>query len=399
MTQPMNDFLFELPDLRHTDYSAHNQYVESLWAGFREGTHERIPFRLNTNPRVLMLDPWYNKRGITYKEYMTDPEVMGQALLEWQFWKRFLLPGDHEKGIPERWINYIDLQNFYDAAWFGCPVCYRDGQVPDTEPILTEDKKNYLFDRGIPDPFAGEWAERALSFWEYFKNKSQAGWTFLGAPVDPPMYVPFTGCDGVMTIAASLRGATELCMDLLIDPDYARQLLEFIHQAVMARMEAWRLYTGMPVPQDGFGSADDSIQLISSDQYQEFILPLHRQLYDRFATGKDRAMHLCGNSQRHFSTIKNVLGVNAFDTGFPVDFARLRRDLGPEVLISGGPQIGYFLQEDPAPAVAEAERILTSGILTGGRFILQEGNNLPPCARLPVCQAVYESCQRLGKVR
>ncbi len=395
----MEGFLFDLPDLRNAEFQRHNEESAALWQAFQDGAHPRIPIRFNTNPRMLMLDPRHNTRRLQYEEYMGDADIMAEAGLEHQYWRRFLLPGDHEKGLPEAWTLGIDFENCYDAAWFGCPMWQRPDQVPDTEPILNSDNKRMLFDRGIPDPFAGALAERALRFIEHCRTKCARGWTFLGRPVQPPDWAPFAGNDGLFTIASSLRGPTELCLDLLEDPEYVHELLRFILCAVTARMTAWRELLGKPGRQDGFCAADDSIQLLSQAQYREFVLPLHRQYYDTFATEKDRAIHLCGDAQRHFGVIRDELGVSAFDTGFPIDFAAFRRDLGPDTLICGGPKISYFLTDDPAPVLAETERILRSGVLEGGRFILQEGNNLPPGARLPVCQAFYEAGQRLGKLR
>ncbi|HPO14949.1 MAG TPA: uroporphyrinogen decarboxylase family protein [Candidatus Hydrogenedentes bacterium] len=388
--------LFSLPDLREKDFTAHNEESHALWRAFQEKTHSRVPMRLNTNPRILMLDPKYNTRGVRYQDYITDPELMAQAVLEHQYFLRFILPGDHEKGLPERWNLWLDFENLYDAAWFGCPVWYRENQVPDAEPILNDDNKRMLFDRGVPDPFKGEWAERAVQFVDYYRAKCAGGWTYLERPVAPPDNARFEGCDGVFTVAASLRGATELCMDLLTDPGYVHELLDFISTALIARMTAWREYLGRPVRQDAFVMADDSIQLLSLEQYKEFVLPLHRRFYDAFATEKDRWMHLCGNAQRHFPTIYKELGVTAFDTGFPVDFEQFRRALGPDVLIAGGPRVSFFLEEDPTPLVTETKRILESGILEGGRVIMQEGNNLPPLARLPVCEAFYETVKEFG---
>ena len=389
--------LFELPDVRDQDFSAHNRESAALWKAFAERTHERIPVRLNCNPRILMLDPNYNMRGIAYKDYMRDPDLMAQAILEFRYWTRYLLPGDHEKGLPQTWSVYIDFENHYDAAWFGCPVHYRDGQVPDTTPILDDDHKRMLFDRGIPDPFAGEWPERCLRFLEAFEKKRAAGWTFLGIPVVPEKHASFAGCDGVFTAAISLRGATALCLDLMTDPDYARELIEYVYASLSTRMKAWRKYFGTPVPQEGFGSADDAIELLSEEQYREFVLPVHRRLYDTFGGKSDRGIHLCGNVQRHLPTIHQELGVVTYDTGFPIDFAKLRAELGPDVLVSGGPRVSLFLDDDPQPLVAETERILRSGILKGGRFILQEANNLAPCARLGSVQRFYETGKRLGR--
>jgi len=91
--------------------------------------------------------------------------------------------------------------------------------------------------------------------------------------------------------------------------------------------------------------------------------------------------------------------VVSFDTGYPVDFGALRRDLGPEVLISGGPRVALFVEDEPKPVVDEVQRILASGILEGGRFILQEGNNLPPRTRLDICEAFYEAGKRFGRLQ
>ena len=390
--------LFDLPDRLGEDFAAHNADSKALWDAFGARKNGRVPVRFNCNPRILMLDPRYNARGILYDAYMTDPEIMSQAILEWQYFMRFLLPGDQERGLPAEWFMGIDFENSYDAMWFGCPVHFRKGQVPDTTPILTDDNKRMLFDRGLPDPFAGEWAERALHFLEVYETKRERGWHFLGVPVGRASIVPFTACDGVFTIAANLRGATALFLDLLTDPGYVEELLEYVLPAVTARMVAWREMLELPVRADGFVSADDSIEGLSESQYAEHVLPFHRHFYDTFGTSKDRGIHLCGNAQHHFKHLHDTLDIVNFDTGFPIDFGAFRRDLGPDVLISGGPPVPFFLRDDPEAMAREVERILGSGILEGGRFILQEANNLPPRASLTMCAVVHDTGKRLGRV-
>ena len=389
------DWLFELPDLRERDFAAQNAASKALWAAFEKNTHARVPVRLNTNPRMLMLDPAYNRRGLGYREYMLDPDIMAQGILEWYYWMRFLLPGDHEKGLPDEWVLHIDFENTYDPAWFGAPVEFHENQVPFAAPLLDDDNKRMLFDRGIPGPFAGEWVERALRHIEHWKKKSADGWTFLGRPVMFKGNVPYLNSDGAFTCAASLRGPTGICADLLEDPDYAHELLKFINDACIARIRAWRKYFGQPETVDNQGMADDSVEMLSVEQYREFALPRHREYLDTLGTEKGRAIHLCGNAQRLFPTLHQELGIMSFDTGFPVDFARFRQEMGTEVLISGGPRAPLFVEETPDALLAETRRILESGVLEGGRFILQEGNNLPPMASLTNCGAFY----KLGKKR
>ena len=386
----MTEFkFFDLPDLTGRDFSGHNEMLKALMADFAENKQTRCPIRLITNPRMLMLDPVYHKNPPSYYAYMTDPDVMAQAILEWWYWVHFMLPGDHEKGLPERWLVHIDFQNFYDAVSLGGIVHFHENQVPYAEPILNDDNKRMIFDRGIPDPFAGEWAERALAFFEYFEKKSSQGWTFLGRPVAPNPVPPFMGTDGAFTAAAALRGPTGICMDILLDPDYAHELLDYITEVFITRMKAWRSRFGHPDTQPEWGTADDSVEMLSAEQYREFVLPRHRRLYDAFCPEGRRGIHLCGNAQHLFPMIREELNVTEFDTGFPIDFARFRREMGPEVLINGGPRAPLFVEESPEPLLQETERILKSGILEGGRFVLREGNNLPPRTPLSHCEAFY----------
>ncbi|HDP34152.1 MAG TPA: hypothetical protein ENN29_03465 [Candidatus Hydrogenedentes bacterium] len=386
----MNDIrLFDLPDLTDRDFTKHNDATKALWKAFDENTHTRVPVRFGTNPRMLMQDPAYNTNGVTYQEYMSDPELMGQGVLEWLYWSRFLLPGDDEKGLPEYWQIHIDFENIYDAAWFGAPIYFHDDQVPYAAPMLQDDNKRMLFDKGIPDSFAGEWAARALQFIAHFEKKSKAGWTFLGRPVKAPDAAPFMGTDGAFTAAAALRGATALCADLLLDPDYVEELLDYLTDAIIARMKAWRNHFGQPEQMDNFGTADDSVEMLSAEQYRHFVLPRHRRLYEAFGAQGKRGIHLCGNAQRLFPVLKNELNVTEYDTGFPIDFALFRKEMGTDVLIAGGPAAPFFVEPTPEALLRETERILKSGILDGGRFILREGNNLPPRTPLANCAAFY----------
>jgi len=72
--------------------------------------------------------------------------------------------------------------------------------------------------------------------------------------------------------------------------------------------------------------------------------------------------------------------------------------MGSEVLLLGGPAAPLFVEQHPGALLAETERILNSGILEGGRFILREGNNLPPCSPLENCEAFYQLGRQLGRI-
>jgi len=155
----------------------------------------------------------------------------------------------------------------------------------------------------------------------------------------------------------SLRGQG-MMVDLLADPDYATRLMGFIIDAAIYRVRALRCYWGNE--NLAAGLADDSIQLISTALYREMVMPHHRRFYDTFISDRPRGIHLCGDATRHFKTLRDELGIQSFDTGFPVDFAWLRRKLGPDVEILGGPPVSLLLHGTPEQVYETSKAILLS---------------------------------------
>ena len=378
------------------DFEQHNAEVKQIWDAYHAGKPIRVPMVLGINVRYYLFSPWLNPRRLTFQQYSEDPELMLQTQLKFQHYVRHHLPSDAEMGMPkEAWPGIgVDLQNYYEAAWFGCPVRYRDGQVPDTEPILTGDRKRMLFDRGLPDPFRDGIMAKNVRFHEQLTERIK-GYTFMGLPV-AGVSPSGLGTDGPFTAAANLRGATELCLDLYEDPQYVHDLLTYITDATIARIKAWRERLGHDPKPAAWGIADDSISLLSDDAYREFVLPHHKRLLAELAGPGPHHIHLCGDATRHFQTIRDELNVQAFDTGFPVDFGWLRRELGPTVQINGGPSCPFLLRATPAQGRDEVRRILATGVTDGGRFVLREGNNLSPGIPERSVEAMYQAAKDFG---
>ncbi len=381
----------------NTDFSAHNAEVKKVWESYHAGTPIRVPMILGTNPRFTMFDHPANPRRITFEQYLLDPEIMLTRQIEHQWWVRHHLPQDAEMGPPsDGWHVGVDFQNTYEAAWFGCRVAFRENQVPDTEPLLqNDDRKRMLFDQGIPDPFGGEWMRRNWDHYEYFQRRIEEGAAYFGYPIVGASPTAL-GTDGPMTVACNLRGATEFCSDLIGDPDYAQSLLSFITEATIARIKSYRQRLEQPMTTVGWGFADDAIEFLSEQQYKEWIYPHHKRLIEAFSEGGPNSIHLCGDATRHFRFLRDHLNIQSFDTGFPVNFTWLREQLGPEITVAGGPSIALLLNADPDEVRDEVRRILSSGIRAGGRFILREGNNLPPGVPLANLEAMYAACKEFG---
>lgn len=371
-----------------------NAEKAEVWKSYHERRPVRVPVRWNTNPRIIVLNPELNPAGYGYRESFNDPRV---ALIMQSRHQEYLAAVlsrtcDTSDELPNEWNFYVENQNIYDAAYFGAEVRFEDGQVPCTHQFLTIDDVDSFMRRDFSRPLENPWIRERLEFRERLVREAEK-FTYLGRK---GKVAPFgVGFDGPLTIAANLFGS-DIFMLLGMDPPKAAELLMFITRACLVRNKALAGLSGGWKKGEWGWLADDSIQLISTEMYVEIVMPIHEFWFGEISATKPsdrkRFIHLCGDAARHFKTIHDKLGVVSFDTGFPVDHGALRRELGPDVDISGGPHVALLKDGTPGQCAEAARKILRSGIMEGGRFIMQEGNNLPPCVPVENLRAVYEVC-------
>ncbi len=377
------------------DYAAHNEEVRAVWAAYRAGKPVRVPVIVECSPRFLLCDPHYNPDPRGFQKYIEDPETMWTWQLRWEEFKRERIIVDHEMGLPAgAWDIAVDWQNNLDAMQFGCRPEYPDWGPPIVRPHLDERDKWRIFDEGLPDPAGGVMALAARHYL-YMQEKARIE-VYRGRPVQvsPGALV---NSDGVFTAACVVRGVTGFCMDVAADPDYARQLLDFITTATIVRIKYWRKELGLPARAQRMFVADDDIMMLSEPMYRSLVLPFHRRLYGELTDlATPNLLHLCGNAMHLFRTVARELNCDAVDTGFPVDFARLRRELGPAIEIRGGPHVELLLNGTPEEVRAETARILQTGVKEG-RFVLRDGNDLAPRTPLANIEAMYEAGKEYGR--
>lgn len=380
----------------YQDFTEHNRMVRDLWDAFRKGAHERVPMVTGVSDRFYVLNPITNPKNVSFYDYSNNPELMFDMQCRFAEYARFNIPGDHEMGIPEEgWTVNVDFQNYYEAAWYGCQVEFPKHEVPYAVPLLNDDNKYMLFDKGIPDPFGGFMA-KAKDYYDYFAERSRTT-QILGQNINN-IGAWFTTTDGVFTIACELRGAANLCIDMLEEPEYFHQLMEYLTEAAITRMKAWRKYTGKPEIEKSFGFADDSIALLSTDAYRENVMPYHKKMAAALSTMEERGgVHLCGDSTRHFKTLRDELNIYSFDTGFPVEHAKLCKELGEEVTIQGGPSAQLIFGGTPETIAAESKRILDEVKPVSRNFIFRDGNDIAPYTPMENIQALYDACLKYGR--
>lgn len=378
------------------DFKQHNAEVDIIWDSYSKGHPIRMPMVTGVSDRFFVMNEFTNPKHVSFREYTENVELMFEMQCKFSECSKFNIVGDHKMGIPEDgWVVNVDFQNYYEAAWYGCKVEFPEHEVPFAMPLLDDDNKNMLFEKGIPDPFGGFMEKAKIyydKFYELSKNKLICGHKIkdIGAW--------FTGTDGMFTIACELRGAENICIDMYEDPDYYHQLMDFLTESTIHRMKSWRKYMGKPEIEKAFWFADDSILLLSNETYIEFVLPYHKKLANALSTLEDRGgVHLCGDATRHFKTIRDELNIYHFDTGFPVNHRELCLELGDEVTIQGGPPAQLIKGGTIDQIDIESKRIIESVKHISKKFVFREGNDIPPYTPLKNIQALYDACRKYGK--
>lgn len=364
-----------------------------------KGQAPRVLCHWSANPRVVVLDPALNPEGFTYEQMLHDPQtpLVVQSRFQ-EYWNTTVAATcDRVEELPAEWEFSVEYHNVYDAAYFGAPVEFPSGQVPAIRhPFLGLDDVDAFMQQDIHRPLDNPYITAQLAFRKEI-GKAAAAFTYLGRK---GRVAPFVlNFDGPLTAAFMIFGQ-DIFLLMAGEPEKARALLLFITEACIIRNQALLELAGQPKTAAWGGLADDAIQLISTPMLEELVLPAHELWYSRMSTttpaSRNRSMHCCGDGTRHFKTIAARLGVTHFDTGFPVDHGALRRELGPDVGISGGPAIHLFTGGTPAQLFDDTRRILTSGVKQGRKFGLREGNNLPPRVPLENLRAAYQACLEYG---
>ena len=386
--------VFSRPELSPAFIKDHNQEAKEVWDAFNAGNPIRPPVRLGTNTQYFIFNRNLNPHNqISFQDYMTDPKVMFDFSLNSIVWRAFHVAPfcDDPIELPEEFTLRVDLQNIEEAIYFGAPVNFIADQVPDSLPILTGAKKYDLFGKTFTDPLKTGWYATAMHIYEEWLEYLAHQPTYMDRKIRLEPFGYWTS--GFFTLAIALRGM-ELLTDIYEDPQYVHDLLSYLTEATIQRVKAFHEFFNLPFPGKELFFTDDAIQLISPKTMEEFLLPHYIHYKNSIVNTEHIKIHLCGDASRHFKRLKDVLGANDFETGFPIDFGKVREDVGPDVIIQGGPTVMLLKEATPEEVAAETKRILESGVLTGGKFILREGNNLAPNTPYYILYAMYQTARQ-----
>jgi uroporphyrinogen decarboxylase len=166
----------------------------------------------------------------------------------------------------------------------------------------------------------------------YLEALSEARKIITDAPVSSIISGPWA-------IAIGLRGAKELIMDAMKDPDYVHELMQFCTQMSIRFGEA---LLSINVPPN-YSEAPASCSLISPKMYRAFVFPYHKQIVDHFKEKKAGVgLHICGYTDPILEDMVKT-GVTNISIDAPTDLARAAEAArGKAVLIGNLPTDLFF---------------------------------------------------------
>ena len=284
--------------------------------------------------------------GAPYGKYATDYRVM----VEGQLRTAEKFDFDYVSGIsdPAR-----------EAADCGAIIHLFDNQPPaidETNALLLD--KSTLARLKVPDPLGGGRMHDRVKAMSLFKEKV-AGQKLIEGWIEGPC-----------AQSADLRGINHLMTDFFDDPDFVRDLFEFVMELELRFAKA-QIEAGADI----IGMGDAAASLVGPAIYQEFVMPYEKKMVDALhAMGVPVRLHICGNIRRSLADIGTV-GVDMTDIDSMVPLSEARAAMGNSAVLAGNldpvKSVRNSTPEAIAAAVAQCQKE------AGAAFIVAAGCEIP----------------------
>ena len=287
-----------------------------------------------------------DQAGVPYGQYAADYRAMADSQI--RVAEKFDF--DYVSGIsdPAR-----------EAADCGAKVQFFDNQPPAIDEVhaLLADK-SVLRGLAVPDPLGGGRMHDRVRAIEVFRQRV-GGQRLIEGWIEGPC-----------AEAADLRGINRLMTDFFDDPDFVRNLFDFIVEMQLPFAKA-QVDAGAEL----IGLGDAAASLVGPRIYEDLVLPYERKMVDALhAMGARVRLHICGNTRRILGGMGS-LGCEIADIDFMVPLEQARREMGPNQVLAGNLHpVGVVRNGTPEmllEAAAECQR------QAGPRYILAAGCEVP----------------------
>lgn len=246
-----------------------------------------------------------------------------------------------------------------EAADCGAEIAWFDDQPPAIrEECARLAEKTDLAGLKIPNPLGGGRMNDRVNGIASLKERS-AGSLLIEGWVEGPC-----------AEAADLRGINTLMMDFFDDPQFVRDLFEFV-----VAMELKFAQAQIEAGADLIGMGDAAASLVGPDIYDEFVLPYEKRMVDEIhKMGSLVRLHICGNTRRSFKSM-GTLGADIIDLDSMAPLSEARAQMGDkQVLLGNLNPVAVLKNGTPETIRAAAAQCHKDA---GSRFIIGAGCEIP----------------------
>ncbi|MDD5187364.1 MAG: MtaA/CmuA family methyltransferase [Methanoregula sp.] len=189
---------------------------------------------------------------------------------------------------------------------------------------------------------------------------------------------------GGFTIAGHVYGVSEFISWIKTNPAYAHRAVESASQVTKTLITAFEDHGADIISiSDPTASGD----LLSGDQYREFVLPYHKQVAS--AARRPTVLHICGNSTDLLQHIRTS-GFDAYSFEEKIDVLTAKKILGDDIsLIGNVAPVGTMLQGTPEKVTADALSAMQDGV-----DVLSSGCTLSPLTPLANIRALAQAPEK-----
>jgi uroporphyrinogen decarboxylase len=303
--------------------------------------------------------------GATIREMLLDPMVFVKAEV-----------AAYERYKPDILLMQWDLLT--DVEAMGNELRFPEDSLCISTKLALEDKGK-LSGLQIPDP------TKDGRMPGYLEALMEARKVVTDAPVSPVIAGPWT-------IAIGLRGASELIMDAMKDPDYVQELMTFCTAAAINHGEVL-VSKGMG---PNYSEAPASCSLISPKMYRTFVFPFHKQIVDHFKEKKvGVGLHICGYTDPILDDMVST-GVTNISIDAPADLAKAVEAARGKAVVIGNVNTGIFYSGS-REEMADAIKACLDAAPKDSGYILASGCEVPGVAPPDKVDWFMELAAELGK--
>jgi len=315
-------------------------------------------------PAMPILMTWLARQiGRSYRDYCFDHRVLveGQQYLVETFG--------------------IDCVSVISDAWREAADCgaelvvFEDGPPAGKTPRLAD--KTSLGSLLRPDPLGGgRMTDRVeavrLLHAQYAGQVPVMGWV-----------------EGPIAEACNLRGMNQFMLDLVDDPPFVEELLDFATELAIDFAQAQ-----MDAGADILGMGDAAASLCGPRFYTQLVLPREQRIIAAVhATGRLSRLHVCGDTNGILAPM-GTTGADIIDLDHMVRLEAARQELGETAVIAGNfDPVSVLLQGSPEQVRAACRRCHEA---FGPRFILNAGCEVPTHTPPANVEAMFEYGRSCG---